>query len=626
MGRRLAAAILAGLLTAAAVLMTASANAVELALDLDTEVSAVIGLDGGTLEMTTEEGAHYRLTIPPRALLQPEVIAMRRVTEVKGLPGTPVFAGGVEFEPQGLEFLADASLTITPAEPLPGNVVPVMWGFERDGEFPYMIPFRQEGNYYVRPVEHFSGEFVVGNSPESMAMPDFQDAVDAANASAAQAELRRNDLPNDTVEKAKARQRAIELIAKAADILGRARRCIILFGEDCDGAPNERINLREEVENGLIKPDFDALNQPTATCESGELAVRQAQSFEREWALLGVESDTADTHMLVIDSDGMKTRMSVSERVHQLCKEKAVVACSVQADVQPMITAALATERQRRLLGAATIGDLQERLEFLECKDALIDRCFTMGDHAPLVKLARLVDPALMDDDTTGLPERALIEDGIGMIEDALTKCARYKVTWQSATRVKALQPGDALGEEVVRGRYVAELSYKKIGTLEVGGRITGDGPAEFLECSDRLIKPTDYLSSTYASPCVGMGNFEAEITGMVLRRAAAPAVVELRGSVPAAWVDWTSCWKVTGCSTQKTISGGTLIYIAYQHARYQPRVGVLAGSVVVKNLKEPMGNRYPILFQGHLVVQSKIVESNWRDESDITIEHIGKR
>jgi hypothetical protein len=84
--------------------------------------SADMGWAGGTIEASGPAGASYRLEIPPEALPVQTTITMTPLSELTGfgsLDASLEHMLGVELEPEGLQLLVPATLTMMPAVALP---------------------------------------------------------------------------------------------------------------------------------------------------------------------------------------------------------------------------------------------------------------------------------------------------------------------------------------------------------------------------------------------------------------------------------------------------------------------------------------------------------------------------
>lgn len=602
--------------------------------DTGREVAAVIGPTGGRLDLTAADGSTYRLEVPPGALLSAETIQMRPIIAVTGLPGKPTIAGGVSFEPKGLEFLRDAMLTITPGTPLAADRVPMLWGFVGEGRAPTPVPHRIEGASFLRPIDHFSGQILAGEWWRHVEEPNYQKELDAA-VRAGEDEAQR--IFQDTVEQVQARRDAMRLRAELAREMAMARACQLSGKADCNLDGDKIRRLAEQTDKGVVKPALRALGQPGATCEQAVAAVRLLLGSEREWQLLGVRGGTEDSTPSVgmeieVEVDGERVTMEVTERVFQLCRRKAVETCRTTANISGMVVAVLAAERQRQLLGRSSLTPekaLQEVIDFLKCTEPMAELCHKTGDYMPLMELAQALaitrDFINTSGEEAGL---AVLEAGKKTIETHLKACARYRISWKHVSTDSGLAPALAISERVTHGAHSVDISYMPAGEETALGRIVGEGAANFTECSARLLKSTEFLSLTAISSCAPAGPFRAELIGMRLRRAARPATVELRAEIPAAVVRERQCWEYAGCSEyDNPAAGGLLSFLLFQMARH-PAYGVMSGWQIVRNLKEPMNSPYPVLFRGGFHLSISPPEQQGRvfdDRAEIMIEHIGQ-
>ena len=114
------------------------ANAVQ-----QVQASADIGVEGGTLSITTPDNITYELTIPPDALEESTFISLIPIETIDGLPFDGGLQGAVRIEPDGLMLDLPATLTITRAEaaPLPAGMVALAFGFDGSGQEFHLMPF-----------------------------------------------------------------------------------------------------------------------------------------------------------------------------------------------------------------------------------------------------------------------------------------------------------------------------------------------------------------------------------------------------------------------------------------------------------------------------------------------------
>lgn len=83
-------------------------------------VSAPVSHSAATVLTTTgADGTKFRLSIPKDALAGDETITMTPITSITGVPGASGLAGAVRLEPDGLQLLDTATLTITPKKAIP---------------------------------------------------------------------------------------------------------------------------------------------------------------------------------------------------------------------------------------------------------------------------------------------------------------------------------------------------------------------------------------------------------------------------------------------------------------------------------------------------------------------------
>jgi hypothetical protein len=647
--RLVTAWLLAMLILCAGALCQEAPPPVSIQTKADAEVYAWIGPEGGKLDLTTEDGTAYALVVPAGALISPEYITMRPVESVEGLPGKGPIAGGVSFEPKGLEFVTDATLRITPAKPEGKTDVPMAWAYEGLGARPWATVVKTEGKTYVYPVGGFSGVIVRREPAKSFTDQGFTKEVDAAtDAAAEETTIFRDDTGlgeatkdaqdaedaaikqyNDTAEMLAARARAQRALQELPIELSRERACQLL-GVDCNNKL-DILKLKEDVEKGLVPSLLGEMGRPGTTCERAREINRTILGFERQWQLLGA-SDGSNVIAILgkvpVIANGKVVNVGAFERTGQLCKKEAIQACKEKGDVPGLIRMILGMERQRQLLGMDPSEATRMTLdlaEALDCADPAIERCYARGDPTPLMSLkiaARMV--AGSEDD---IPEatRKRAQEIDREVTEALGKCARYKLAWTSKASSQQLLPGDAIGRTEVDARYEAELSFHLTPSddpFSVGGIISGSGDAVFSRCESKLIKATDFLSQEYKPPCTPSSKFTVFVKELGIGDGKVPGRLVLRGSLPVAWVTWRTCWKYTGCSESQTIAGGTDTYLTYQFGSGEGAKTV-GEFVAPKPLKE---GTYPILFKDTISAKTKIIEADYEDVSEITFEHIGKR
>ena len=150
----------AATLTATSGGLTASATGTvpvpQLTVENGASVTKSIGVAGGTVSAQATSGARFNLTVPPTALSGTVDVTLTPITTIQNLPtGTTVIAA-VRLRPDGLKFLAPATLTMDlPGAPGATNLVGLRFG--DDGSALHLVPVRRSGNSLTVPISHFSG-------------------------------------------------------------------------------------------------------------------------------------------------------------------------------------------------------------------------------------------------------------------------------------------------------------------------------------------------------------------------------------------------------------------------------------------------------------------------------------
>jgi hypothetical protein len=99
-----------------------SANPLTVTSTLDSSHSVkqpISASKGGTVSATGADGSIFTLVIPPKALLNDELITLTPVSAITGLPISNGLLAAVQFAPEGLLFQHPATLTIQPAVSVP---------------------------------------------------------------------------------------------------------------------------------------------------------------------------------------------------------------------------------------------------------------------------------------------------------------------------------------------------------------------------------------------------------------------------------------------------------------------------------------------------------------------------
>ena len=131
----------------------------------DTFVEETIGAKGGSINMTDEDGSVYTLILPPGALADDHVIAMRSITSISDFPFSGGLLIGVDLQPDGLSLFKHAQLILRPAghgrltEMLQPESLhrPAGFGYRKMGEDFHLMPMEVQGNEIHFSLTRFSG-------------------------------------------------------------------------------------------------------------------------------------------------------------------------------------------------------------------------------------------------------------------------------------------------------------------------------------------------------------------------------------------------------------------------------------------------------------------------------------
>ena len=123
-------------------------------LDSSAAVTQVVTRKGGELTTTGTNGVTYILTIPNNALLTDEEITMTPLSAVGGLPLTSLI-GAVQIEPESVQLLKPATLTIEPVADVPVGEQ-VGFGAEGTGADFYLDYLAMDASAISLKLTHFS--------------------------------------------------------------------------------------------------------------------------------------------------------------------------------------------------------------------------------------------------------------------------------------------------------------------------------------------------------------------------------------------------------------------------------------------------------------------------------------
>jgi hypothetical protein len=285
-------------------------------LDNGTQAEGVFSTSGGTLTATASDGTVYRLDIPANALVTDTLIRMTPVRQIEGMPfGSDQFA--VQFEPEGLQLYANATLTIIPSREIPVDQQ-IFFGYQGSGENFVLVPPVVDSSEIKIVIMHFSG---AGVSKGFLA-----DIEPVRARIGGDAESRIQSAMAEKLQKARQEQ----LLGKSDD-----------SWQDLDLA-----GFFKEYEEQVVKPRVAAAGE---SCAAGRLALQTTLGFERQKQLLGISDDNAGS----ID-------MGLMDTVADVCMKEEYELCRDDHIIHRILPAWLGVERQYQLLGVEG-GPAQEK-------------------------------------------------------------------------------------------------------------------------------------------------------------------------------------------------------------------------------------------------------------------------
>ena len=310
-------------------LLAAAPNPINLSLSIDAATTArsatVSSATGGTLSATGSDGTTYQLSIPAGALAQDTLITMTPVAAISNLPLSGGLGGAVKFEPEGLTFFKDASLTIVPAKAIPAGSQ-ITFGFSGSGE-DMVIGSPLSGNGIRMVIQHFSGAGVGNGTSAELA-----------------------GILNRIANRVESR-----LQSEVGNLLTAAKD-----NGQMDSASDKRINeIFAEYEKSVVKNRLTAAAAASGTCQDAEIAMNTLISFERQRSLIGTPETS--TRELV---------QGAFENGFQKCRPAKVAECKKLGSPGILLAFDIAYQRQRQLLGFPQTDNPLNNLAYYEetCK------------------------------------------------------------------------------------------------------------------------------------------------------------------------------------------------------------------------------------------------------------------
>jgi hypothetical protein len=286
-----------------------------LAFTEDTSATAtalISAAQGGAITANGSDGSTYVLTVPANALVADTEISVVPLKDVAGIPSDQPIAATL-LQPDGLQFLTPATLTISPANPIPQEHQ-VMFQATQTGTEISLAMVDPTSKSMVMDVPHFS----IGGAASVTDAVFRELSVEAADGALAHAD---------------------SVLARSA---GEGRRAALLGIEDSG-------TLGPEVDaaaNDAVEALAQAVAELGGDCAATEHVTKQVLGLERQRQLLGMPDDPRLDDML-------KQLEAQSVAAFASCQEKAITECKKKPDPGILLQFWFGYLRQQALLGIA---------------------------------------------------------------------------------------------------------------------------------------------------------------------------------------------------------------------------------------------------------------------------------
>ncbi len=297
----------------------------EVTIERDDAAAAevIVGIDGGKVSTTSADGTVFELTVPAGALSADTTIT---ATPAR-LDGLPFPTTTVMFEPTGLQFITDATLTVIPVAPVP-IAEQFMYELNDDAtEFNAALPIL-ESQDAAFIVSHFSGYGLATTNDPGRAAMLARGAADTA----------------------------ASLLSKIGEVF-QVERAAIDRGEDPTDKTAQIQSLLDEYERDVVTPGLQASG---GSCDAAETALGTVLNYERLRGLVGFDKSPLAT-----------TALETVLANYSSCEEEAIARCKAAEDPDILLRYWLGLDRLQQLLGqpagSARLGDLVTRAKKI-CK------------------------------------------------------------------------------------------------------------------------------------------------------------------------------------------------------------------------------------------------------------------
>ena len=296
------------------------ASTVDIAASLDFAEEAesaaeamIVAADGGTVEATAADGTTFSLEVPAGALAEDTLIRMTPLADVEGVGDAPAHA--VQLEPENLEFLYFARLTIMPATPIPVSDQ-VMFQATGTGDDVIAALVDVESEPIVVLLDHFS----------------------VAGAGSAQGQAAW--LIGQTMQ---AQQRIGHEVGR---ILQEDRRRQLDEGKDSALPLDELEELFDLAERDVLGPLREAA---LLTCDGARAYLQALLGLQRQRELVGMGDD--DTY-----AAAMTEAIRVVEASFTMCEREAIQKCSVKPEPEILVAFWISWDRLREFTGLPALN------------------------------------------------------------------------------------------------------------------------------------------------------------------------------------------------------------------------------------------------------------------------------
>jgi len=287
--------------------------------------SALISVaKGGTVTATGGDGTRYTLAVPALAVTQDVTVTITPMTDVSGGIGDGT-RHVVRMEPDGLEFLTPATLTVAPKSALKQALY---FTQAKPGDVPQPLFVSPKPGHAVMLVNHFSmaGELGVNDS-----------AIDSAFGVLAgdQLEMARRDL---------------------AITSQKARNAALLSDVDAPEAQayvEQSIQYRELIQSVILMPALERMATTPTRCSDAQTIAAAVVEFAKQDELTG-GSVSVDMVRAV-------------KAAHSNCEKQEITLCKQTGNLSRLVSLWILQARELQLLGEAQSGDY----DFVERADRI---------------------------------------------------------------------------------------------------------------------------------------------------------------------------------------------------------------------------------------------------------------